>query len=88
MRRFACVALLLPCLHAASVNAEVRLLMADTIRTGDPAQPVAGAMAWDSTTGRVLDVGSGDTLQQRYPQARRVDVGKSTDLPTFASSID
>jgi len=81
MRRFACVALLLPCLHAASVNAEVRLLLADTIRTGDPAQPVAGAMAWDSTTGRVLDVGSADTLQQRYPQARRVDLGKSTVVP-------
>ena len=36
MRRIACVALLLPCLHAVPAQAEVKLLVADTIRTGDP----------------------------------------------------
>lgn len=81
MRRFVCIALLLPCLQVASAHAGVKLLLADTIRTGDPAQPVAGAMAWESTTGRVLDVGSADDLQRRYPQAQSVDVGKSTVVP-------
>ncbi|KRG39641.1 amidohydrolase [Stenotrophomonas pictorum JCM 9942] len=81
MRRLACVALLLPCLHVLSASAEVKLLVAETIRTGDPAQPVVGAMAWESDTGRVLDVGSADALLQLYPQAPRIDLGEATVVP-------
>lgn len=81
MRRFACVALLLPLLHALPARAEVKVLVADTIRTGDPAQPVVGAMAWESDTGRVLDVGSADALLQLYPQAPRIDLGEATVVP-------
>ncbi|PZU26936.1 MAG: amidohydrolase, partial [Stenotrophomonas sp.] len=81
MRRLACVALLLPCLHALPAQAEVKLLVADTIRTGDPAQPVVGAIAWESDSGKVLDVGSADALLQLYPQAPRIDVGDATVVP-------
>ncbi|WP_296251700.1 amidohydrolase [uncultured Stenotrophomonas sp.] len=81
MRRLACVALLLPCLHALPAEAEVKLLVADTIRTGDPAQPVVGAIAWESDSGKVLDVGSADALLQLYPQAPRIDVGDATVVP-------
>lgn len=81
MRRIACVALLLPCLYVLPASAEVKLLVADTIRTGDPAQPVVGAMAWESDTGRVLDVGSADALLQLYPQAPRIDLGETTVVP-------
>ena len=81
MRRIACVALLLPCLYAMPVQAEVKLLVADTIRTGDPAQPLVGAIAWESDSGRVLDVGSADALLQLYPQAPRIDVGDATVVP-------
>lgn len=81
MRRIACVALLLPCLHAIPAQAEVKLLVADTIRTGDPAQPVVGAIAWESDSGKVLDVGSADALLQLYPQAPRIDVGDATVVP-------
>ena len=81
MRRIACVALLLPCLHAIPAQAEVKLLLAETIRTGDPAQPVVGAIAWESDSGKVLDVGSADALLQLYPQAPRIDVGDATVVP-------
>ena len=81
MRRVACLALLLPCLHAIPANAEVKVLVADTIRTGDPAQPVVGAIAWDSDTGRVLDAGSAEAVLQLYPQAPRIDAGDATVVP-------
>ena len=81
MRRIACVALLLPCLHALPAEAEVKLLVADTIRTGDAAQPVAGAMAWDSDTGRVLQVGSAEALRKAYPKAAALELGDATVVP-------
>ena len=81
MRRIACVALLLPCLHALPAQAEVKLLVADTIRTGDAAQPVAGAMAWDSDTGRVLQVGSAEALRKAYPKAAALELGDATVVP-------
>ncbi|KRG69752.1 amidohydrolase [Stenotrophomonas terrae] len=81
MRRIACVALLLPCLHALPALAEVKLLLADTIRTGDAAQPVAGAMAWDSDTGRVLQVGSAEALRKAYPKAAALELGDATVVP-------
>ncbi|SBV36578.1 Amidohydrolase 3 [uncultured Stenotrophomonas sp.] len=81
MRRIACLALLLPCLHALPANAEVRVLVADTIRTGDPQQPLATALAWDSDDGRLLAVGQREVLLREYPQAPRIDAGAVTVVP-------
>ena len=72
----ACVCLL-PLTAAA---ADVNLLTAATIRTSDPQQPVATALAWDEQ-GRILAVGDAAQLAGRYPQARRVDAGASTVVP-------
>ncbi|MGH8055149.1 MAG: amidohydrolase [Stenotrophomonas sp.] len=81
MRRVASLALLLPCLLLNPAHAEVRVLVADTIRTGDAAQPVAGALAWDTRSGRVLDVGSAEAMLQLYPDAPRIDAGEATVVP-------
>jgi predicted amidohydrolase YtcJ len=81
MRRAACLALLLPCLQLSPAHAEVRVLVADTIRTGDPAQPSAGALAWDTESGRLLDVGSAEAMLQLYPQAPRIDAGDAVVVP-------
>ena len=81
MRRLACLAVLLPCLQAMPAAAEVQVLVADTIRTGDPQQPLATALAWDTDTGRLLAVGARDAMLQLYPQAPRIDVGDATVVP-------
>ncbi|WP_269791309.1 amidohydrolase [Stenotrophomonas sp. Iso1] len=81
MRRVACLALLLPCLPLSPAHAEVRVLVADTIRTGDPAQPVAGALAWDTDSGRLLDVGSAEAMLKLYPDAPRINAGEATVVP-------
>ncbi len=81
MRRIAWLALLVPCLHLAPAAAEVKVLVADTIHTGDPAQPVAGALAWDTGDGRLLAVGAADAVLQMYPQAPRIDAGSATVVP-------
>lgn len=81
MRRLACLALLLPCLPLNTAHAEVRVLVADTIRTGDPAQPLAGALAWDTQSGRLLDVGSAEAMLQLYPDAPRIDAGDAVVVP-------
>ena len=81
MRRIACLALLLPCLHLFPAHAEVRVLVAGVIHTGDERQPVATALAWESDDGRLLAVGARDALLRRYPQAVRVDVGNATVVP-------
>ncbi|MCG8277335.1 amidohydrolase [Stenotrophomonas sp. NLF4-10] len=81
MRRIACLALLLPCLHALPAHAEVRVLVADSIRTGDPQQPLATALAWDTEDGRLLAVGQREALLRQYPQAPRIDAGAATVVP-------
>ncbi len=81
MRRVASLALLLPSLLLSPAHAEVRVLVADTIRTGDPAQPVAGALAWDTESGRLLDIGSAEAMLQLYPDAPRIDAGEATVVP-------
>ena len=81
MRRIACLALLLPCLHALPAHAEVRVLVADAIRTGDPQQPLATALAWDTDSGRLLAVGQREALLRQYPHAPRIDVGDATVVP-------
>ncbi len=80
-RTAACLAVLLPCLHPAPASAEVRVLLADTIRTGDPQQPTASALAWDTDNGRLLAVGERAAVLQRYPQAARIDAGKVAVVP-------
>jgi predicted amidohydrolase YtcJ len=81
MRAVACLALLVPSLYLAPAAAEVRVLLADTIHTGDPAQPLASAVAWDSRHGRLVAVGSRDELLKAYPKAPRVEAGNATVVP-------
>lgn len=64
----------------APAMAEVTVLTAATIRTMDPAQPVAGAMAFDDG-GAILAVGTPDALVRRWPDARRLDLGDATVVP-------
>ncbi len=69
------------CLLAGTAQAGIRLLTATTIHTGDPAAPVATALAWDTQSGEVLAVGQRQTLQQRYRTAAVTDVGQATVIP-------
>lgn len=72
-----CLGLLLsPC-----ALADVQLLQASAVVTGDPAAPVAEAMVFDDVSGRVLAVGSAEHLSRRWPAARRVDAGTATVIP-------
>jgi predicted amidohydrolase YtcJ len=58
----------------------VTLLTAARIHTGDAAQPIAQAMAWDAR-GRLLAVGDAKILAKDYPGATRVDAGAATVVP-------
>ncbi|KAB7629446.1 amidohydrolase family protein [Stenotrophomonas rhizophila] len=69
------------CLLAGTAQADVRLLTAATIHTGDPDAPVATALAWDTDTGRVLAVGDRQALLTLYPLAALTDVGEATVIP-------
>ena len=61
--------------------AQVKVLTAQTIVTGDPAQPTATAMAFDASSGRVLALGQPQALHARFAQAERIDLGQATVLP-------
>ena len=65
---------------AGAVQAQVQVVTAARVHTSDPARPVAEAMAWDAQ-GRILAVGSARELQQRYPDAKRVDASGRTVIP-------
>lgn len=65
---------------AGAVQAQVQVVTAARVHTSDPARPVAEAMAWDAQ-GRILAVGSARELQQRYPDAKRVDASGKTVIP-------
>ncbi len=67
-------------LVAAPAAAEVTVLTAARIHTMDAALPRATAMAFDDT-GRILALGEAAKLRQRYPDARRLDVGEATVIP-------
>ncbi|WP_445143735.1 amidohydrolase [Dyella sp. Tek66A03] len=56
------------------------LLVNAHIHTMDPAQPEATALAWGSD-GRLLAVGEVSDLQQRYPDAGKVDAKGATVIP-------
>ncbi|MGZ0118458.1 amidohydrolase [Stenotrophomonas rhizophila] len=75
------LATLMACLLAGTAQADVRLLTAATIHTGDPDAPVATALAWDTDTGRVLAVGDRQALLTLYPLAALTDVGEATVIP-------
>ena len=65
---------------AFAADADATLLTAARIHTMDAATPQATAMAYDSD-GRILAVGQSDALAQRYPAARRLDLGTATVVP-------
>nr|WP_298131254.1 amidohydrolase family protein [uncultured Pseudoxanthomonas sp.] len=65
---------------AGAVQAQVQVVTAARVHTSDPARPVAEAMAWDAQ-GRILAVGSARELQQRYPDAKRIDASGRTVIP-------
>jgi predicted amidohydrolase YtcJ len=79
MRRITWIATLC-CLAATAQAADIHLLTAAHIRTSDPAQPQAEAMAWDES-GRLLAVGEAKVLLAQYPDAERVDAGDATVIP-------
>jgi predicted amidohydrolase YtcJ len=81
MRRVAGLAALLSCLAMLPAQAQVHLLTAETILTGDKGQPTANAMAFDADSGRVLAVGNADALAARYAGAVRIDAGAVTVIP-------
>ncbi|HET8819539.1 MAG TPA: amidohydrolase [Xanthomonadaceae bacterium] len=79
--RFVMAAALAMAPATAAVAAEaVTVVTAAKIRTMDPAQPVAGAMAFDDA-GEVLAVGVAGELFARWPDARRLDLGDATVVP-------
>ena len=76
--RFVMAVVLATCMPPAI--AEVTVLTAATIRTMDPARPVAGAMAFDDA-GAILAVGDAGALHARWPDATRLDLGSATVIP-------
>ncbi len=64
----------------AAAAADLHLLTAAQVLTSDPRQPTATALVWDEG-GRVVAVGDAAALQQRYPQAARIDAGTATVVP-------
>lgn len=81
MRRIAGLVLLLSCLPLLPAAAEVRVLLASAIHTGDPASPQAQALAWDSETGRIVAVGGRDTVLGAYPHASRTEAADAVVVP-------
>lgn len=67
-------------LAGAANAADVTVLDAARIHTLDPRQPQVEAIAFDST-GRIVAVGTRADVQQRYPRAKRLDVGSATVIP-------
>ena len=61
-------------------NDGVTLLSAARIHTMDPAQPQAGAMAYDHD-GTIVAVGTREDLLARYPAATQLDAGNATVIP-------
>lgn len=56
------------------------LLINARIHSMDAAQPEADAMVWDEG-GKLLAVGSRETLQKSWPDANRIDAGGATVVP-------
>jgi hypothetical protein len=75
-------AVLLGVLWGAALQAAAgtTLVTAARVHTMDPAQPRADAFAFDDA-GRIVDVGARASLQNRFPDARRIDLGGATVVP-------
>ena len=71
---------LLSCFCALPAVAQVQVLTAKRIHTGNPEQPVATAMAWDNE-GRLLDVGEAKTILANHPGAQHIEAGDATVIP-------
>lgn len=72
--------LLLVGIAVTAQAAEITVLHAARIHTLDARQPRAEAVAFDES-GRIVAVGGRDALLERYPRARRLDVGSATVVP-------
>ncbi|MDG6347400.1 amidohydrolase [Luteimonas sp. 8-5] len=70
----------MPVLAQPATGAQVTVLTASRIDTMDAAVPRAQAMAYDAE-GRILALGSAEEMLQRYPRAKRLDVGGATVIP-------
>src|SRR5690606_12516191 len=75
-----CAVAAMPALAQSATGAQVTVLTASRIDTMDAERPRAQAMAYDAE-GRILALGSREEMLQRYPRARRVDVGGATVVP-------
>lgn len=65
---------------AATTKAPTTIVSAARIHTMDPAMPRVTAMAYDGD-GRILALGEAAALQERYPDAKRIDAGAATIVP-------
>ena len=81
MRAVACLSLLVACLPIAPAMAQVKVLLADTIHTGDPAQPTAQAVAWQVADGRIVAVGGRTQVLAAYPKAEQVRIEQGVVVP-------
>ncbi len=81
MRRLACLSLLLPCLLPLAANAEVRVVTAAAIHTGEPGAAPVTALAFDTDNGRVLAAGQREAVLKRFPRARTTDLGQAVVIP-------
>ncbi len=81
MRRLACLSLLLPCLLPLAANAEVRVVTAAAIHTGEPGAAPVTALAFDTDNGRVLAAGQREAVLKRFPKARTTDLGQAVVIP-------
>ena len=67
-------------LCALPAVAQVHILTAARIHTGDPERPLASAMAWDHQ-GRLLEVGEAQAVLANHPGAQRIEAGDATVIP-------
>lgn len=68
-------------LFSSAAAAQVQLVSAGQIVTGDPQQVQVQAMVVDADSGRVLALGQREPLQAQYPQASLLDLGTATIVP-------
>lgn len=68
-------------LFSSAAAAQVQLVSAGQIVTGDPQQAQVQAMVVDADSGRVLALGQREPLQAQYPQASLLDLGTATIVP-------
>lgn len=80
MRRYAIALVLAFAPSLPATAAEVTVLTAARIHTGEPGAAPVEAMAWDGE-GRILATGGARELLARYPGAERIDAAGRTVIP-------